>query len=41
MGKIHLDGADNARDLGGMVNDGGSKIPERKLIRSNHLNKLS
>jgi len=35
MGKIHLEGADNARDLGGLKTTEGAVIREKKLIRSN------
>ena len=41
MGKIHLEGADNARDLGGLKTTEGAVIREKKLIRSNRLSKLS
>ena len=32
MGKIHLEGADNARDLGGLKTTEGAVIREKKLI---------
>ena len=41
MGKIHLEGADNARDLGGLKTTEGAVIREKKLIRSNRLSKLT
>ena len=41
MGKIYLEGADNARDLGGLKTTEGAVIREKKLIRSNRLSKLT
>ena len=41
MGKIYLEGADNARDLGGLKTTEGTVIREKKLIRSNRLSKLT
>ena len=38
---IKLQGASNARDLGGYVNKNGQKIKAHRLIRSNSLSKLS
>ncbi len=41
MGKIYLEGADNARDLGGLKTTEGAVIREKKLIRSNRLSRLT
>ena len=41
MGKIYLEGADNARDPGGLKTTEGAVIREKKLIRSNRLSKLT
>lgn len=38
---IKLQGASNARDLGGYINKNGQKIKAHRLIRSNSLSKLS
>lgn len=41
MNKIFLEGADNAREFGGLKNESGREIRARALIRSNHLGSLT
>lgn len=41
MGKIYLEGADNARDLGGLKTTDGAVIRSKILIRSNRLSKIT
>lgn len=41
MGKIYLEGADNARDLGGLKTTEGAVIKEKYLIRSNRLSRIT
>lgn len=41
MGKIHLAGADNARDLGGLKTTDGKIIQKGHLIRSNRLSRIT
>ncbi len=38
--KIHLQGCNNCRDLGGIVTPFGT-IPQKRLLRSSHLNKIT
>lgn len=39
--RIALEGADNARDLGGLPAAGGARIRRKRLLRSNHLARLT
>lgn len=41
MGKIYLEGADNARDLGGLKTTEGATIKKGYLIRSNRLSRIT
>ena len=41
MGKIYLEGADNARDLGGLKTTEGAVIKSKMLIRSNRLSRIT
>lgn len=41
MGKIYLEGADNARDLGGIKTTEGAVIKKKMLIRSNRLSRIT
>ena len=41
MGKIYLEGADNARDLGGLKTTEGAVIKDKMLIRSNRLSRIT